>query len=619
MSVSIWQPVQVDGEPAFARPPPLPFGDHYATREVIPAAKPPGTHRVCFFGESAAAGYLYAPHLTPAQALESLLIAADGPGSWEVVDLSQTNETLAGLVAKVRQARALEPDHLVVFAGNNWNLLETPEVSPFYPDRDARREYAAALRDAGPAGPVELAGRRRLRRAGEALAAIAEHRLPLVLVVPAVNLADWEARQPPPWLPGDGTGEWHRDYAAATAALAAGELTAARESAERMLDLDRGLTPAPFRVLAAAGLPEAAEAEVAAEHYATMCFLGSPRAAPVDQEVQRRAARVHGFALVDLPAIFRDLEPLPGRRLFLDYCHLTAEGIGVAMAAVAAELVGRDVAAAGPGARAAVEATARLGAAIHTAHRLLAVDPRTAVVGHWLRAALAADPGAAEAMLDVAAARAAPVPELLTPAQQRNRTSRHRLGFQHGWRFDHLDAQLLVAIEEVLDGAAAPLLARRAVGDEPVELVPESLWEPAARPHPEVVEFADVTVAGFLRSAWPAVALAFVAGASADHEVAVTARIPSYGRPGTAAMSVNGRPAGTLPVGHRWATGTVRLPAAGIRSGVNRLELAWPELPPVGSRQLDAAIERLERGLPADLHPQFGELWSVQVRRVARP
>ncbi|HYN20325.1 MAG TPA: hypothetical protein VE078_05155, partial [Thermoanaerobaculia bacterium] len=70
--ISIWQP---DGD-VWVRPDPLPLGDHYATRKVLRKKQAELPLRVVFFGESVAAGYLYAPHLTPAQVLEEQLWAA---------------------------------------------------------------------------------------------------------------------------------------------------------------------------------------------------------------------------------------------------------------------------------------------------------------------------------------------------------------------------------------------------------------------------------------------------------------------------------------------------------------------------------------------------------------
>ncbi|MEZ4766971.1 MAG: hypothetical protein R2844_00900 [Caldilineales bacterium] len=40
-----------------------------------------------------------------------------------------------------------------------------------------------------------------------------------MLVVPEVNLVDWESVQPAPWLPGDGLARWYRLLETARTAL----------------------------------------------------------------------------------------------------------------------------------------------------------------------------------------------------------------------------------------------------------------------------------------------------------------------------------------------------------------------------------------------------------------
>ena len=71
--ISIWQPGVVDGRTVFQRPGLHPFGDHYADRLQLNPKRPGDPARICFFGESAAAGYLLAPHVTPAKALQAHL------------------------------------------------------------------------------------------------------------------------------------------------------------------------------------------------------------------------------------------------------------------------------------------------------------------------------------------------------------------------------------------------------------------------------------------------------------------------------------------------------------------------------------------------------------------
>lgn len=654
--ISIWRPRLDEGEWVFVRPRPSPLGDHFAARLSIPARKPRGTRRICWFGESAAAGYLYAPHLTPAALLESTLARASGPGRYEVVDLARTNETLAGLLETVRTAMQLEPDLLALFTGNNWNLLETPELSPYQPWADGRAAVAAALEERGALGVTELAGRRRLARAAEVLEGVAglarRAGIPVVVVVPEVNLADWEARQPVAWLPGDGSRRWHELYERAVAATRERRWAELARLGGAMLGLDEGSCPATYRFLARALAEEgeaeaarsAAEAEVSSQQYPALCFLGAPQASVADQQLLRDAAARHELELVDLPAIFAEAGDtlLPGRRFFLDYCHLTSEGMQVAVAGVASRVLrleGREVAwrglitAAMPQPAPGVEAVARLGAAIHTAHRLLPVATtpgrgELGIVAHWLEAALAASPGALESMVDVALARIAPLPEMLTPAQGRSLGGTCPLGFQHGWRWEHLDLALLAEIRRLL-GRVAPerlqvvdreLLRHHDVQARPRNLVypPLYLWEAAARFHPEVVRFDDVTERAVLRSPWPVTELGFVESGGRPLVADIEARLqPLEGgfeeREGALKVLLDGRPVGGFPLSCRWSRGRVALPASGVGDCIRRLSICWPELPAAGDAALASAVARLERGVEADIHPVFGELFSVRV------
>ncbi len=701
--ISIWEPRGTGPELVFVRPAPLPLGDHHAARREIRPKRSPLPLRVCLFGESAAAGYLYAPHLTPAGVLEAQLRAVAGEDSAEVVDLARTNETLGSLVATLESAVQIQPDVVVVFAGNNWNLLETPEVSPYAPAVAARQCYAAAWRGAGP---VELAAGRLREVAESAFARIAliarAIGVPVVLVVPEVSLAGWESRQPLAWMPdrapgvtaaGDGTGvagprwqprrsapaRWYRLLARARRQLARGGWAAAARTAREMLDLDGGGNPTSWRLLALARMgagderaaAAAARAEIDAAAYPTLAFLGAPQATGPAMDLVRQAARRHGFACADLPEVFaaHTGSPLPGRRLFLDYCHLTAEGIAVAMAAVASEvlrLAGMDPGAADAAGTAgaagelgwrellrrlpplhvppSVEAVARFGAAVHGAHRLLAVGAKAPFLESWCDAALDASPGIESAMLDLVAARAAPLPAVLTAAQRRNLDSEHRLGLQHGWRWDHLDAEIVEAVVASLERHGrrearaetdALLLGRRGIRAGGTDLLapPYYLWEPLERFYPEVMSLDDLSGRATLRSPWPETGFCLVCDGAGDVALEITARLPlpPSPTPGEAAraagsqapaararrllVSVNGSPAATVPLRETWSRPAALLPRHLLRRGRNRLTLTWPVPAVPGETALAAALARLDEGIAADLHPVFGELYSV----VARP
>src|SRR5204863_9578257 len=119
-AISIWQPARVDGELRFVRPPASRLGDGFGQRTTIARRKT--ARRICLFGESVALGFLYAPHLTPAGILEAQLNAVAGPGTYEVIDLSRSSESMSPLTATMESSLQLDPDGLVVFTGNNWNF-----------------------------------------------------------------------------------------------------------------------------------------------------------------------------------------------------------------------------------------------------------------------------------------------------------------------------------------------------------------------------------------------------------------------------------------------------------------------------------------------------------------
>lgn len=631
--ISVWVP-QEDG--TWVRPDAGPFGDHYATRKVLAKKTAELPLRVAFFGESVAAGYLYAPHLTPAQVLEGQLRAAIGRDDFEVIDLARTNETLPTLAATVRAALQIQPDMLVLFVGNNWNLLETPEVSPYAPSIGARLRFAEALRK-GLDGPLRLAEEELRQTAGgtfELIALIAGAvGIPVVVVVPEVNLADWETRQPVLSLPETQVAEWHRLYREALDAEPAETI----RIAERMRTLDEGRCPTTWRLLARArmalgdveGAREACLAEVDSARYPTLAFLSAPQADTRARELLREACRRHDFTCVDLREVFAEHtgSPLPGRRLFLDYCHLTREGIQVAMAAVTAEVLRlsgmterdedwRSLLARLPAPEIPpeAEATARLGAAVHSAHRLLSVGPKQEILEHWCRAALAASPGVESAMLDLLEARSAAGPAVLTAAQQRNLASPYRLLLQHGWRWDHLDADLLEVLFRVLNRPAPPaLLENHGVRPEGIDLAdPFYHWEPLERFYPEVLDLEDIPKRGTCRAPWPESSFCLIVDRPREVAIELIARLPDQ-EEGEVEPVVNGTPLQPLFFDERWRKTTFTVPASLLHPGLNRLTLRWP-LPEIEAEPFEIEIERLEVGAAANLHPVFGEVFSLIAR-----
>ncbi|HSG39884.1 MAG TPA: hypothetical protein VLE27_09630, partial [Thermoanaerobaculia bacterium] len=566
--------------------------------------------------------------------------------NFEVIDLARTNETLPSLTETVRTSLQLNPDVIVLFVGNNWNLLETPEVSPYTPSVEARQRYASALQE-GIAGPVRLAAERLRQTAETAFETIALMTrtvgIPVVLLIPEVNLADWETRQPPVWLPGNGTARWHLLY---RRALQKGALDDVRS----MRELDGGACPSTWRLLSRIARERGDErealrnalAEVDAAAYPALAFLSAPQITTTARELLLDAARQHGFAWADLRRVFTEHtgSALPDRRLFLDYCHLTSEGIHLAMAAAAAQVLNLsgmldgDVDWRGLLPRLPpvpvspeAEATARLGAAIHTAHRLLPVGPKGPILEHWCEAALDASPGVEAAMRDLLAARCAPCPAVLTEAQQRNLDSPYRLTLLHGWRWDYLDADLIEALCAVLERRGRPvreeiarkLVEHHGIREDGTDLTqPPYLWEPLERFYPEAMSFEDLSERATFRSPWPESSFCLICDATRDVELELTSRLPiaanGGNRWGRIGVALNGEEAGAVDTTERWTRALLRIDRGRLHPGLNRLTLRWPAPAVDGDAALQAARERLELGVAADLHPVFGEVFSLIAR-----
>ncbi len=465
--------------------------------------------------------------------------------------------------------------------------------------------------------------------------------IPVVVVVPEVNLADWETRQPVVSLPGKGVTKWHRLYGDAVYRLERGDAREALGLVERMRKLDGGRCPTTWRLLARArqalgdleGARDACLAEVDSARYPTLAFLSAPQATTQARELLREAChryRRQGFVCVDLREVFAEHtgSSLPGRRLFLDYCHLTREGIQVAMAAVTAEVLRlsgmtetdedwRSLLARlpAPSLSPEAEATARLGAAVHSAHRLLSVGPKQEILELWCEAALDASPGIESAMLDLLEARCAPGPAVLTAAQQRNLASPYRLLLQHGWRWDHLDADLIEAIVRVLERRGRPVPIAEMLlmhhGTQGTDLAdPFYHWEPLERFYPEAMGLEDLARRATYRSPWPESSFCLLVDGKRGVELELTARLPERGN---VEPAVNGFDLDPCAVGVGWTNIVIDVPTAVLRPGLNRLTLRWPT-PILPDDPFEPVIERLELGQAADLHPVFGEVFSLIAR-----
>ncbi len=304
--------------------------------------------RIVMLGESVARGFFYDPVFTPSSVLQAILDSTVRAERIEIIDLARTDLLLEHLVALMEKAMSLLcPDAFIVFAGNNWcvpgRLLGTqPE------------ELAEVLRRQGSWGAVAQFAQSRAQETIQAALRRIERvtgvkGIPVLLVVPEFNLADWrnEYIGPPLFSNPEALDDWQATLLRMEDALARGNVDRATELSRELMsigvEMDIRCSELIARTELASGDRETARLmfEQARDTSLSLPMIRSPRCFKVIQETIRAFATRPNFKLVDLPRCFTEYlnGGLPDRKLFHDYCHLTDEGIRLAAASIAEQLL----------------------------------------------------------------------------------------------------------------------------------------------------------------------------------------------------------------------------------------------------------------------------------------
>lgn len=601
--------------------------------------------RVCLIGESAAAGFYLAPWLTPAKVLSEQLSRF---APFEVIDQARPGMLLDELVQTTIEALETSPDLLVVFAGNNWiGLGPRPHL---YADRylEAFQDFADSIRQFGVGGLRRLGDERmrsRARRAVDRVAALAAPAgVPVIFVVPAVNLLDFESLHPVPWLPGDGVDRWYALYAQVLTSLAGKGGGKAVATAREMIALDGGECATSHRLLATALLAEGRSKEAyipLQAHLDTSCWderFGRGSSAPtvVCRELLAGCRR-HGLTAVNLASHFAQLtgSPLTDRRLFLDHCHLTAEGIQAGMAAVAVEvlrLCGLEAPdwqclakAEATGMPREVAGLSKLHAGLYNAHmNRPATGGQPPLAEALFGEALDEIPALSETMRDYIEAMTAPGRAFLTAACARNQVSSYPLQ-PLAWLPSDLGIDALEPMCRALESHGLPIgdyLDRRLLEHHAVDKGGLDIALPKYRERDAGASISYVLrqpAPTIFRAHWPTSVFYLVTNGSWDLRVNLSLRLPASRAVtgyGSVKVSLNGGSVGDVRVGGTWTGYDLKLERSQLRPGLNRLSLSWPGLGSVGNQALQTAIHRLRQGLPADVYPVFGEVFSLQTELV---
>jgi hypothetical protein len=638
--VGIWERKLKDGDSYFARRVDMMAEWNYWAN-VGRIAPKGASRRVVFIGESVARGYFYDPQFTPAMSLEKILSSRLGEGEVEVVDLARTSLEMDGLSALARSALALEPDAVVIFAGNNWGLsfttnpkmLNTPEVLS---------GMSTVLRERGVPGlkryiEERLAGD--VKHLVSEVASVYEAKgVPVVWVIPEFNLVDW--RDPETNAPhlSDGVNlEWMTHWAKALDGLRGGDVGAASESARRMVELDQGVCVTGLYILAECS--QRSGDREAARRYLEMARdaliwdpsrMVSPRAYSVEQEALRREVGKTKGGLVDLPMLFKEYlgGELPGRRLFLDYCHLTSEGIRVAMAAASSCMLrmlnGTDVPwgalageSAGPSRE--VEGEAAFLAAIHNAHWWQADE----LVRYYCAKSVQAAPKIAQVMTNFIDVQTRSAPMLMCKSAERIAAMGSPLIQQYLLRHSrqYLDPLLLDAVVSSLKKVQIDARERldelrreeHSVTRKDIDLL--DLYYCFASRQPQELRWALSSQAAtdldsdYFKAYLTQSRFAFVGEANCAVRLSLTCRLPGpEPTEGVVSLEINGRRAAETTVGNNWKTWKVTIPGELVKGGVNEITVGWPTPEFPSGVALEQAAQDMLNGAFPSLFSAFGEI-----------
>lgn len=624
--VGIW--VEESDRPVLRRDPALAEQWRcWADRDEIPLRT--GLRRVVLLGESMARGYFLDPLVTPSMLLEQWM-AGSAEGA-EVIDLAKVGLQIDELTTLTKQALSLSPDVLVVVAGNNWT---NPQLTVAHLER-----LSQGLRSGGWVGmravfweAVVLPRVRRYLRELEAIAT--QSGVPVILAIPPYNLGSWAPEQAVtiPALPK--ADQWFRLRDEVMSAAGKGENVRVIELTEALEEIDQGLSPlTPW--LQAQSLERMGDLGAAREQYARardaacgLLLAHTPRCPGPVIDAMRDACRRGVIQVVDLVTVFGEVAErpgIPGRDLFLDYCHLSPRGHVVMvreLAAAVAKVFGEDGPATDPQidlGNALDRARAHVLAALHSSHYGQNWDE----LRHHVQTAVAESVDVLPMFSEFVDFHGRMAPAWMCSSYQRfcaaPAVGRY-LAATVPRQVDKLrDRELRGVMLEALEAAdpelaamAAEVILNEYAGEETDLLAYR--WR--CRTFRERSGFSRAATRAVVESHEVISSFDFAATGKDAHQLRMCFRTP-HAVEGDVGVSVNGLPiAADVQASQDWSEVVVDVPADRTLRGVNDLTLSWPYPKPQADSVIASDCRRLELGEGPRVLVVCAELAQLEITSV---
>ncbi len=394
-TVGIWTSTIINNEKYFIKD--KKFSYEYFNWARISQIPPKSEkNRIVFIGESVARGFLYDPYINPALILENILNENFNQKKAEVIDLARTDLNMSMLIKLCGESIALEPDCIVIFSGNNWKA----SVSDF--THEENEKLYSIKDDIEMIRYVKTMNEKKISESinimTDFMNKISEkYNIPIIFIIPEFNLKDWKHNMGNELFPLNNT-EPHECINLKKQiedAFAIGDYYRAELHIKELLQLDN-LSSLGYEFMAKLML-QRGRVEEARKYFelALDTDMYMPYTVPGCYSIIRKMliekAREYNFAVVNLPEIFKEYlgGGIPGNDLFIDYCHLTLEGMNIAMEHLAAkvftvlkisEISGENIKVANKGISGEALSKAHFFAAIHCAHH--SVQPYEVLLYH---------------------------------------------------------------------------------------------------------------------------------------------------------------------------------------------------------------------------------------------
>ncbi len=650
--IGTWHPVYQDGYIVFVRKEQSDSVFWESTCSQFSLKKEENKKRVCVIGESAAAGMFFTPHSSPSKALANYLEFHSG-AMWDVIDLTRNCMNAGALIETCDVSLQLEPDFIILLAGNNWfSDIMIEHDGPI----SRRRTYVNSLNKNGMSGVINAYKGNAERLTESVLRQInniaKDSTAEFLFVIPALNYAHWERRCPLHWLDNQRTSEWYELYRSASTSIEIRDYETGLKLGKEMVKIDGGTNATSNRIVAncliALNRLDEAYDYCVAECDNSLTFDHVTSFPGVLSFVRKKSGNVlyDNLNFIDLEAIFFEHSgtKILGSPLFVDYCHLNPEGFQVAMAPIASRILSKQTALKEEVVNSwqnIVEKTQTLkidmpslavsyfSAALYNTHLNRPVTNELNIekyIGLFQRAVDCSD-----SVLDIM--------ELYVKA----RSCKYGAGFalsKSGQKFFELmNSPLDFPVAQEAPGVDAltiecicrTLEANGRNGKKMLEEYQQVyirlLDKGVDLTEPKYIEWINSNVRmamdsenssrrklPFYKSWWPWSFFALVSDAASDLEAEITCRLPSYinsDKEKKINIAINNQLIDKISVSQKWTSHHIIIPQKLITNGFNRLSLEWPELKVDENVEILNLKNRFTKGLKVDFHPVFGEVFSL--------